>query len=209
MRLREKRFIEELPMKKSLIVFFGVSMLTLSAFAQVPTPFSLYVGGALSLPNAPDGFKDSFKTGYHGLVGLGYKMGPGFQVVGKVEYHNFGSDFSSLSGVEGGNTKMWLFGGDARLALALPAAPIKPFVFAGAGLANVKQSDFTGDASLITSLTLSYPESQNKLYYNLGGGVELGGGPSFSIFAQVRYVSVSTEGDNTAFVPITIGLKFF
>ncbi|MFQ6008980.1 MAG: outer membrane beta-barrel protein [Candidatus Zixiibacteriota bacterium] len=196
-------------MKKSLIVFFSVSMLTLSAFAQVPTPFSLYAGGALSLPNSPDGFKDSFKTGYHGLVGLGYKMGPSFQLVGKVEYHNFGYDFASLSGVEGGNTRMWLFGGDGRFSLDLPAAPIKPFVFAGAGLANVKQSDFSGDLALISSLTPSYPESQNKLFYNLGGGVEFGGGPSFSIFAQFRYVSVSTEGDNTAFVPITVGLKFF
>jgi opacity protein-like surface antigen len=195
--------------KKSFLTAACVIAFALGVSAQVPTPFSLYVGGALSLPNAPDGFKDSFKTGYHGLVGLGYKMGPGFQVVGKVEYHNFGYDFASLSGVEGGNTKMWLFGGDGRFALALPAAPIKPFVFAGIGIANVKQTEFSGDTSLISSLTTSFPKNQNKLYYNLGGGIELGGGPSFSIFAQVRYVSVSTETDKTSFVPITIGLKFF
>lgn len=196
-------------MKKSLLTAVCVAVFALGVSAQVPAPFSLYAGGAVSLPNAPDGFKDAFKTGYHGLVGLGYKMGPGLQIVGKVEYHKFSYDFAGISGVDGGDSKMWLFGGDGRLALGLPASPVKPFAFAGIGIAKIKQSEFGGDITLASSLTPPFPEDQSKMYYNFGAGVELGGGPSFSLFVQARYVSIATEGHNTTFIPVTVGLKFF
>lgn len=196
-------------MKKPLLTAVCVIAFAFGVSAQVPTPFSLYAGGALSLPNAPDDFKNSFKTGYHGLVGLGYKMGPGFQLVGKAEYHKFAFDFAGLSGVDGGDSRVWMFGSDGRLALGLPAAPIKPFVFAGIGIANIKQSEFGGNQFLATELNEALPDTQNKVYYNIGGGVELKFGPSLNLFVQGRYVSVATEGDKTTFVPITVGLKFF
>jgi len=198
-------------MKKPLLTAVCVIAFAFGVSAQVPAPFSLYAGGALSLPNAPDDFKDSFKTGYHGLVGVGYKLGPGFQVVGKAEYHKFSYnfDFAGLSDVDGGDSKMWMFGGDGRLALDLPAAPIKPFAFVGVGIANIKQSDFGGNVTLATALNDALPDTQNKVYYNIGAGVELKFGPSFNLFVQGRYVSIATEGDKTTFIPITVGLKFF
>jgi len=198
-------------MRRSFAIVGCVLVLAVSASAQVSVPFSVYAGGAFSVPRSPDGFKDSYKTGLHGLVGLGYKMGPGFQLVGKVEYHKFSYDFGffGVSDVTGGDTKIWMFGGDGRFSLGLPAAPIKPFVFAGVGLADVQQSDFGGNLILAQSLSRTFPEKQNRLYYNLGVGVELGGGPAFGFFAQVRYVSIATKGSATAFVPITVGLKFF
>ncbi|MCK4856721.1 MAG: porin family protein, partial [candidate division Zixibacteria bacterium] len=195
-------------MKKPLLTAVCVIAFAFGVSAQVPTPFSLYAGGALSLPNAPDDFKDSFKTGYHGLVGLGYKMGPGFQLVGKAEYHKFAFDFAGLSGVDGGDSKMWMFGGDGRLAFDLPAAPIKPFAFVGIGIANIKQSEFGGNVTLATALNDALPDTQNKVYYNIGAGVELKAGPSFNLFVQGRYVSIATEGNSTSFIPITVGLKF-
>lgn len=196
-------------MKKPLLTAVCVIAFAFGVSAQVPTPFSLYAGGALSLPNAPDDFKDSFKTGFHGLVGLGYKMGPGFQLVGKAEYHKFAFDFTGLSGLDGGDSKMWMFGGDGRLAFGLPAAPIKPFVFGGVGLASIKYDDFGGNVTLATARNDALPDTQNKVYYNIGAGVELKAGPSFSLFAQGRYVSIATEGNSTSFIPITVGLKFF
>ncbi len=196
-------------MKKPLLTAVCVIAFTFGVSAQVPAPFSLYAGGALSLPNAPDYFKDSFKTGYHGLVGVGYKLGPGFQVVGKAEYHKFAFDFTGLSGVDGGDNKVWMFGGDGRLAFDLPAAPIKPFAFVGVGIANIKRSDFDGNVTLATELNDALPDTQNKVYYNIGAGVELKFGPSFNLFVQGRYVSIATEGNITSFIPITVGLKFF
>ncbi len=196
-------------MKKPLLTAVCVIAFAFGVSAQVPAPFSLYAGGALSLPNAPDDFKDSFKTGYHGLVGLGYKMGPGFQLVGKAEYHKFAFDFTGRSGIDGGDNKMWMFGCDGRLAIDLPAAPIKPFAFVGVGIANIKQSEFGGNVTLATELNDALPDTQNKVYYNIGAGIELKFGPSFNLFVQGRYVSIATEGNSTSFIPITVGLKFF
>lgn len=196
-------------MKQTLLTAACVIVLALGVSAQVPVPFSLYAGGAFSVPSSPDGFKDTYKTGYHGLVGLGYKMGPGFQAVGKIEYHTFSFDFSGVSGLDGGNSKMWLFGGDGRYAFGLPVAPVKPFVFGGFGLASIKYDDFGGNLTLATALNDALPDTQNKVYYNFGGGVELKAGPTFNLFAQARYVSIATEGSSTTFIPVTVGLKFF
>ena len=196
-------------MKKLLLTAVCVIALALGVSAQAPTPFSLYAGGALSLPSAPDGFKDGYKTGYHGLAGLGYKFGPAFQMVGKAEYHKFAFDFGGVSGIDGGDTRMLMFGGDGRFAFGLPAASIKPFAFAGAGIANIKQSSFGGNLLLAAGFTPTASESQSKMYYNFGAGVEMKVGPTMNLFVQGRYVNFATDGESTAFIPITLGLKFF
>jgi len=60
-------------MKRVLLTAACMLAFALAASAQAPQQISVYVGGALSLPSSPDGFKDAYNTGYHGLVGLGYK----------------------------------------------------------------------------------------------------------------------------------------
>lgn len=184
-----------------------------SAIAQVPTPFSLYAGGAISLPQSPDGFKDGFKTGYHGSIGVGYKLMPNFQLVGKLEYHTFKVNFDNMPGAEGytgGTNKLWMYGVDGRYQFSLPAAPISPYVLGGVGFANIKQSEFDGPTSLTLSvLNEAVSQSTTKMYWNLGAGTTLATGPSLSLFAQVRYVSIATEGESSSFIPITLGVKFF
>ncbi|MCP4685474.1 MAG: porin family protein [bacterium] len=191
-----------------LIVFAAASV-----SAQVPSPFSFYAGGAVSLPQSPDGFKDGFKTGYHGSLGVGYKVMPSLQVVGKLEYHTFNVNFDNMEnmdGYSGGTNKMWMYGLDARYQMSLPAAPISPYFLGGVGFANIKQSEFDGPTPLVTSLLNEFiSESTTEMYWNIGAGVNLSSGPGFSIFAQARYVSIATEGEASTFVPITLGLKFF
>ena len=100
-------------------------------------------------------------------------------------------------------------GPDGRFSIGMPAAPLRPYVLGGLGIANIKQSELEGP-SLITSVLNQYiAEDQNKLYFNLGGGVDLTTGPAWSLFAQVRYVSIATEGESSSFIPVTLGLKFF
>ena len=200
-------------MKKLVMILAILFTFTVAASAQTPapTPFSIYAGGALSLPNSPDAFKDGFKTGYHGLLGLGFDVAPKFQVIGKVEYHTFQVDFDeSMSEYSGGTNKMWMFGADAKFNPSLPALPISPYVLGGVGFANIKQSEFEGPASLSLSLLNEFvSESQTELYWNLGVGTELKTSPMFSLFAQARYVSIQTEGESSSFIPISLGLKFF
>ena len=196
-------------MKKLLLIAFVLTVFVLGANAQVPTPFSFYAGGAVSVPSSPDGFKDGFKTGYHGMIGAGYKALPMLQVVGKVEYHNFGFDFGDLSGIDGGNSKVWMFGADGRYNFNLPAAPVAPFVFGGLGMANVKQSEFSGTSLITSTLNATVPEDQNKMYWNIGAGFDWKVSPTIKLFLQGRYVNVNMDGDAMTFIPVTVGLRFF
>ena len=197
-------------MKKLIIVLSILFVFTIACKAQSVQPFSLYVGGALSVPTSPDGFKETYKTGFHGSVGAGYKFAPNFQLVGKAEFHQFSYDFESATGIDGGENKLWMFGADGRLSLSIPALPVKPFIFGGAGMANIKFNDFSGsNTSLVTAMNEYTPEDQNKLYYNVGLGGEFKLGPAWSFFVQGRYVNVKTDGDAWVFIPFTLGLKFF
>ena len=207
-------------MKKLFTVTFLVVALAGFASAQVPSPsdaspFSVYASGSYSLPSS-GGFKDTYKAGISGSLGIGWKMGPGFQLIGKIERHSFAVDFdnisglSAIAGIDGGTNNMWLFGVDGRYSLGLPAAPMKPYLLGGIGMANIKQTDYTSTDPLATSLlNSSIPNSSTNFYFNVGGGVELMSTPAFGFFAQIRYVNISVDGGSAGFIPISLGVKFF
>ena len=201
-------------MKKFVFVLAAMFAFASLASAQVPNPISLHFGGAVSIPNSPKAFADSYKTGYHGWAGLGLKVMPNLQAVGKFEYHTFKLDLNSdpvFAGedISGGKNNLWMFGVDGRYSFGLPASPVKPFVLGGAGFARISQTDLEGSSSLVASLNEFKPEAQTDLYFNVGGGVELKTGPLWNLFVQVRYVSIATEGESSAFIPISVGVKFF
>ena len=201
-------------MKNSLLVVAAVLLFAAAASAQVSSPVSLYVGGAVSLPQSPESFSETYKVGFHGSVGLGYKLMPSLQVVGKVEYHRFAVDFESnpalaAEEISGGHNNLLMYGADTRLGLNVPAFPLKPYLLGGIGFARLSATEFDGSSSLVTSLNDAQTEAQTKFYYNVGAGIALSSGPLFGLFAQVRYVSVATDEESSSFVPITLGLKFF
>ena len=85
-------------MKKILAILAILLTFGAVASAQIPSsPVSLYVGGALSIPTAPESFTTSFKNGYHGSLGLGFDVNPAFELIGKVEYHTFNFDFDQAA----------------------------------------------------------------------------------------------------------------
>ena len=201
-------------MKKTIFALVMLLAVASVASAQVPSPFSLYAGGLISMPQSPSTFKDSFKNGWHGSLGLGWKLMPNFQAVAKAEVHSFGMDFAqtglatSNPNLTGGTNRVMMFGVDGRFGVGVPTAPIKPFALAGIGMAKVDFTEFTGDA-LATSLNASSPDAQTKMYWNIGAGFELKGSPLFGFFAQIRYVSIATDGEPEKFIPLTLGLRFF
>ena len=201
-------------MKKWMFVLLALTAFGSVAMAQVPNPISLHLGGAVSVPNSPQAFADAYKTGFHGWGGLGYKFMPNFQVVGKVEYHRFALDVDAnplLAGedISGGHNNMFMYGLDGRFSLGLPQVPVTPYILGGAGFARMSMTDLEGSSSLVASFNEYKPESVTEMYYNVGAGVELKTGPMMSLFLQVRYVSVATEGESSSFIPISLGLKFF
>ena len=197
-------------MKKMILCVAALMALSPFASAQSGVPFSLYGGGLLSIPNSPDGFKDSYKNGYHLMLGIGLKTMPMMQLVGKAEYHRFGANYSGMSGLADGGENIALYGVDLRFSPGAPAIPFRPFVFGGGGLASVRYNQFTGSDPLATAVAnAGLPTDESKFFYNFGGGLEVKFAPMVSLFAQVRYVNVSTEGQKTSFIPITVGLKIF
>jgi len=199
-------------MKKLMMILAILVAFCASASAQVPSsPVSFYAGGALSIPSGPDSFKETFKNGYHGMLGVGFDLNPMFEIVGKLEYHTFQFDFTDvMSEYSGGTNKMWMYGADVKLSPSLPALPIKPYALVGVGMASISQSEFSGPTSLSLSiLNSAIGESKTKMYWNLGVGMNLMSTPVFSLFAQARYVNIATDGESSQFIPITIGAKFF
>lgn len=189
----------------AILLAFGA----MSASAQTPSPVSIYAGGLMSFPSAPDNFSSSFENGWHAYVGVGMKAMPMLQLVGKAELHTFGQDFDELGleDLDGGSARIWMFGADGRFSINVPSFPIKPFLLAGGGFARVSQNEYEG--TLATAYNETRPAAETDFYYNFGGGVNLASTPAFSLFAMARYVSIQTEGDPTTYIPITIGLKFF
>lgn len=198
-------------MRNVSLLLFCLVFVVGSAMAVVPTsPVSLYAGGLVSIPSSPDLFSNGYKTGYHGTAGIGLKAAPNFQLVGKLEYHTFKSEFSGVAGIQDGSRKILMFGGDARFAPSMPAAPVKPFFMVGIGFANVKQDSFTGPSLLASSLnTVLPPGDETKFYFNVGAGVDLFSTPKLGVFLQARYVNVATSGEALQFIPVSLGLKFF
>lgn len=194
-------------MKRVITILSILLVFAVAASAQVPNPVSLYGGGAVSMPSG-DGFSSGWNTGWHGHLGVGYKMSPLFQVVGKAEFHNFGANLDGLA-LDGGDIKISMFGADGRYQLNMPAAPIKPFFFGGIGLANWKIDDYTGSSLAASVLNAANPGTQSKLYWNIGAGVDFKVGPTASLFVQGRYVNITSDGSSLGFIPITLGLKFF
>lgn len=194
-------------MRKAITILSILMVFAVAASAQVPNPVSFYGGGAVSVPSG-EGFSNGWKTGWHGHLGIGYKMTPLFQVVGKAEFHNFAANLEGLA-LDGGNTKITMFGADGRYQMNMPSAPIKPFFFGGVGLANWKIDDFTGNSLIASALNAANPGTQSKLYWNVGAGADFKVGPTASLFIQGRYVSITGDGGSLGFIPITLGLKFF
>ena len=193
-------------MRNAILILGIVLLFAMSASAQAPQPFSIYGGGAVSMPTSPEGFDAGWKMGWHGWAGFGYKFMPKMQVVGKFEYHTFGSDLG-LVGLEGGNANFTLFGADARWTFDVPNSPIKPFCFGGAGMAHLAWSEYTG--ALAAALGDPQIPAQDKMYWNFGAGCDIKGGPVWSFFVQAKYVSVATDGSAMAFIPVSLGVKFF
>lgn len=189
-------------MKKIFSAAAMVFCLAAIVVAQDVKPIDIYIGGGVSLPNAPDGFKDGFKTGYHGMGGIEANAFTGFSLLFLADYNRFSPD---VEDVDGGEVSLLAFTLNAKLGLGVPAAPMKPYLFGGIGLANISQSDYK---DILPEVEVSTYASKTNACFNVGAGLEFKAGPSAAIFVQGRYMVITTEGDATTYLPITVGFRF-
>jgi opacity protein-like surface antigen len=155
------------------------------------------VGGGITSPLSD--YKQVDKTGWHALVRADFAI-PLSPIGIRVDGLYSQTSHQDISGAPvNGNTKV--IGGLASVVWKIPtAAPmVKPYVLAGGGVSNFKQ---TFPSSPGTSEV-----SETKLTWAAGLGLSVGVGPVHG-FVEGRYMSVQTSGTPVKFVPVTVGLTF-
>ncbi len=195
-------------MKKVVLALTILALTASASFAQVSAkPFDLYAGVGITFGSSPEVFKTQHKEGYHLFGGVGFNMIPLIQFVGKVEYHSFSKDFDEffpdVTDLDGGARRILMFGVDARLGTNVPTAPLRPFIFAGLGLARQSESDL----ETMFEIAIQDYESQTDFYVNIGGGLEFRMLKILNVFIQAKYVNIKQDGGNLVFIPVSVGLK--
>ena len=178
--------------------------------------FGIGVGAAF--PTAD--FRNVIHDGYDVTAHLGVFPGAGvFGIRLDGDWLGFGNRDEACSSCPG--TK--LIQGSANIVLRFPLdrkSPVNPQIYFLGGGGIDKFTDFTPyytntDCVLVTAGKDTYTGAgsaaagstldDKSLFYHwdVGGGIQLG-----RFFIESKYVSINTDGDNTAYVPVTIGLNF-
>jgi opacity protein-like surface antigen len=179
-------------MKRTALVLVGLLSLAGIGSLSAQQGIRVGIGGGLLMPMGT--YKDFDKLGW--LVGgdvTYWLTGSPVGIRGDVQY----SQTSEKSGVGAHNTK--IIGGLAEVVFALgtQADQIRPYLLGGVGYYNVKISN--GGASV----------SESKIGFGGGAGLafKVGTG-STRVFVEGKFVSVSTTGGSTSFLPIRAGFRF-
>jgi hypothetical protein len=199
-----------------------------AALAQSATPserpIRIGIGGGVSMPvgDFKNGDASALRRDFkQGAAGQGYiefrAPGTPFGFRASVTYNRFGVGNLQLGGsgtqaTTSSDGYSQILGGLANVSLQLPTGPIRPYVLAGLGAFNVKNT-----ASLATTpggAVVAAPD-QSSTNFGVNGGagllIRLGG---IEGFAEARVANVYTKQEkfanlkNLQYVPITFGLSF-
>ncbi|UCE24145.1 MAG: outer membrane beta-barrel protein [Candidatus Zixiibacteriota bacterium] len=170
----------------------------------------IYAGGGIGLPLSPSAFSDGWKMGIGFGGGVGLQVTPYVEVIGKFFFNTFPLDLPEVPGIttDGGDLRFMEFGADVKYIFTVgPDSPVGPFLLAGAGMANVKVTDFTvsGDGETNTIPFGDYSETKFALAF--GGGFDYMFSPKAGMWVEGRYALVLTEGDSFGYFPIRVGVK--
>jgi hypothetical protein len=170
-------------------------LLTAPALHAQGAEFGL--GGGVGVPLGT--FDDAANMGWHGLAAVsvvpnGWPVG--LQFDGQYQQYKFDGT-SSLK-------DRFLIGtGDLVFKFkSSDQATIRPYLIGGGGVYNIKTtgaSDVSGVTSTEGSLT--------KFGLNAGAGFDIKAG-GLGLFLEGRFHDVMLSGEDTKFVPITLGIRF-
>lgn len=180
-------------MKRAVVAALATAGLLAAA---VPAHAQVRIGGALGLSTPTGDLGDVTGTGWHGMIVLGVQptglpIGLRFDGV----YHSLGFDEDEVP-FEG---DIRILGGAANALLVFaPLSPLRPYISGGVGVYNLKANfdddDILGD------------EDDSETKFGLNGGVGIQAAlTGFSMFAEVRYLTIFTDESNTNLFPLTVG----
>jgi len=180
-------------MRRTIAGLVAAGLLTVGLAAPAAAQARGYVGfgGGISLPMGD--FGDVAKSGVNGLVIAGI-TGPNGMLGGRIDgmYNRH-----SFDGTVDGSTQMLGANLDLVVSPGSAAAKVRPYLLAGLGFFNIKSEVGSVEG-----------EGETKLAFNGGAGLSLKAGSKMSLFLEARYVNIRTDVSSTAFVPISVGLRF-
>jgi Outer membrane protein beta-barrel domain len=171
----------------------AVLMVSVGAAPAVAQGAEFSLGGGLTLPLG--NFDDAAKLGWHGTGAVSYvppNLPVGFEIDGT---------FSRLSDETPLDVKSQLIYGTGNVVYKFKVAEdtrFRPYLIGGGGVYNL---DAKGDD------VPSGVESVTKFGLNAGAGFDFKAGAA-GVFVEGRFHNVFTEGDNTSFIPFTVGVRF-
>ncbi|HJR63041.1 MAG TPA: outer membrane beta-barrel protein [Gemmatimonadaceae bacterium] len=161
----------------------------------VPAQAQLRLGAGVGL-SAPTGdLGDVTSTGWHGMVVLGVQpTGMPFGIRFDGVYHSLDFDEDAVGPTD---ESIRILGGSANVIFIFaPLSPLRPYLSGGLGVYNVDFGDDNGD-----------DDSQTKFGLNGGLGIQAAL-TGFSMFAEVRYLTIFTDESNANLFPLTVGFMF-
>jgi hypothetical protein len=174
------------------VVMGAVLMASAGAAPALAQGAELSLGGGLTLPLG--NFDDAFKLGWHGTGAVSFvpeNLPVGFQLDGT---------FSRLSDESPLDIKAQMIYGTGNVVYKFKTSEdtrFRPYLIGGAGVYNL---DTKGDDALGGG-------SETKFGLNGGAGFDFKAG-SAGVFVEGRFHNVFTEGENTNFIPFTVGVRF-
>ncbi len=193
----------------------------------IPFKPKVYVGGGYAPVVSPDvSFKDIYNPSYSFQAAVGIPLSPGFELVGKFQYHNFNihyDGFPALSGIQSaflnslgltdpGRT-ITMLGIDAKLPFGPPPFPLRPYFLFGAGSFTLKQNAVSQTVTFGNppqTITIeSVRRNETDLYFNIGFGADIQLGPTLGLFIEGKYAILNTLGESSGLTPVIVGLRLF
>lgn len=175
------------------VVLGAVLMAAVGTAPAVAQGAEFSLGGGLTLPLG--NFDDAAKLGWHGTGAVSFvpqNLPVGFQVDGS---------FSRLSDETPLDVKSQLIYGTANVVYKFKTSEetkFRPYLIGGGGVYNL---DAKGND------VPSTVQSATKFGLNAGAGFDFKAGAA-GVFIEGRFHNVFTEGDNTSFIPFTVGVRF-
>jgi len=163
--------------------------------AQAQTGVQFGLGGGVTVPIGDLG--DATKTGYHGLVTIGFEGPANFPVGFRVDgiFQRLGLDDDTF------DQSFQTIAGTLSAVYAFKVSEtqkIRPYLLGGGGYYNSKVTQ--GNGGLDTG-------SEGDLGIQGGLGVNFTAG-RMGLFLEGRAHHVFTDGASSTFIPITLGVRF-
>lgn len=120
-------------------------------------------------------------------------------------YSGLFGDAADLIAIDGGELAITSVTANAKTSLlALPK--VQPYITAGGGLAWLAVGETRTSIAGVDGRTFPAIHQDAKTTCNVGAGVDFQVG--FTLFVEVRYVWIGTEGQNSTYAPVMLGLTF-